>query len=152
VSHQNNKAWFGGGTRGLAVDKSGNVYASNFSEADAHVDRPLNTIGRIDAISNNATMFYEDPDKTTYITGMRFFRLLNAAGGVLMTDIVHHRVIEVVWNSTVVPTTISLKNNVNAVHRVVCQNKMMGDSENLAVANCGRFVYLSGISSDDAPA
>jgi hypothetical protein len=145
VSHQNNKTWFGSAIEGLAVDKSGNVYANNFGEADIKGNRPLNTIGRIDAISNDVTMFYEEPEETAYITGMRFFRPSNAKGGVLMTDIANHRVIEVVWNSTVVPTTISFKGNGNAIRRIACENKAMLQPNDLAVANHGRFIYLSGL-------
>ncbi|RKP27853.1 hypothetical protein SYNPS1DRAFT_26511 [Syncephalis pseudoplumigaleata] len=144
-SSSSSKLWFGDETQSLAVDKRGNVYGNSCGEKDAKGDYPLNTVGRIDAASNNITLFYEDADSNTYITGLEFFQPRTANNGLLLTDITKHRVIELTWNSTCPKGPASLVGKTDVARRVVCENPEMLQPNDMAVADRGRRIYLSGL-------
>ncbi|KAI9599542.1 hypothetical protein BDF19DRAFT_429023 [Syncephalis fuscata] len=142
VAPKNPSAWFGPDVEGLSVDNKGFFYANNFGEANT---RPHNTIGRIDPSTDAATLFYTDPDSTTYITGTRFYKPFNAQNGLLMTDIANHRVISLTWNTPDTPLSLRVGENGNAERRVLCQNPKMIQPNDLAVAARGRHIYLTGL-------
>ncbi|KAI9599546.1 hypothetical protein BDF19DRAFT_410192 [Syncephalis fuscata] len=145
--------YFGDKINGFSVDEQGNVYGIDSAISGLASNRPINTIGRIKTASNTFDTFYSDTESSTYFTGMRMVKNLNnAAGGrALLTDKANRRVIELSWTSKSTPSSLRLGASSNGKRKVLCKNSQFPILADLAVSPNGKFVYLSGRTTEGGP-
>ncbi|KAI8058213.1 hypothetical protein BDF22DRAFT_652324 [Syncephalis plumigaleata] len=145
--------WFSNLVEGTAVDADGNLFAANFRDQDnTSSDPPYNTMGRLDAETNEANIWYTDPLPSSWFNGARVMKPLDnddggdggGGGRMLLGDVNNHRVIEISWSDggRAPPKNVNAD---NANIRVVCEDPTMIQPNDIAVTPDGRNIYMTGM-------
>ncbi|KAI9599437.1 hypothetical protein BDF19DRAFT_428710 [Syncephalis fuscata] len=140
--------WFSDNVEGVTVDADGNMYATDFrAENNTSPQTPFNTIGRLEASTSKANIWYTDPSPNSWFNGARIKKPLDGSddgGRMLVGDVNNHRVIELSWSGNRVPPKDESEDG-GLKMRTVCADPSMIQPNDLAVTPDGQNIYLTGM-------